>query len=122
MKPKLKLLPCAVLACGLAGTIYGSDTNSGHGIVCVHVQDIETSPTIDDKTILLELKGHRYKRIDLAASCPELEFYGFAYRAYNEELCTTDALHVIKSGGTQCMIRDIVDITPEQAQALKKKK
>jgi len=69
----------------------------------------------------LELKGHRYKRVALVASCPELNFYGFAYRAYNEQLCTTNALRVIESGGTQCMIKDIVDITPEQAQALKKK-
>ena len=119
---KLKLVPCAAVACGLAGTVHGTDTSSGHGIVCVHIEDIDASPTIDDKTILLELKGHRYKRIDLVASCPELKFFGFAYRAYNEEFCTTNALHVIETGGTQCMIKDIVDITPEQAQALKKRK
>jgi hypothetical protein len=119
---KLKLVSCAALACGLAGTGHGTDTNSSHGIVCVRIQDIEASPTIDDKTILLELRGHRYKRIDLAARCPDLEFFGFAYRSYDEELCTTNTLRVVESGGTQCMIKDIVDITPEQAQALKKKK
>ena len=119
---KLKPVACAALACGLAGTVHGTDPDSSHGIVCVRTQDIEASPTIDDKTILLELRGHRYKRIDLATSCPELKFYGFAYRSYDENLCTTNSLRVMQSGGTQCMIKDIVDITPEQAQALKKKK
>jgi hypothetical protein len=86
---------------------------------CVPIQNIQSSPAIDSKTILLELHGHKYKRIDLANNCSGLTFKGFSYETSTQDLCMTNTLHVNETAGANCMIKNIVDITPEEAKALR---
>lgn len=93
-----------------------------HKLECVPIQNIQSSPAIDGKTILLELSGHKYKRIDLANTCAGLVFKGFAFDTSTQDLCVTNTLHVNETAGAHCMIKDIVDITPEEAKALRMKR
>lgn len=120
---KLKRILCgATLAGVIAATpAWATDAKSDHHLVCVPIQEMHNSPAIDDKTILLELNGHRYKRIDLAGSCAGLMDRGFSYETSTQDLCTTNTLHVNDVAGAVCMIKDIVDISPEEAKALRKK-
>jgi hypothetical protein len=115
------LLCGAVLAAVLAGTTAAVAAQSpGSGLVCVPIQTIKGTPAIDDKTILLELNGHQYKRVDLIDFCPDLTFKGFSFATSTEDLCSSNGLRVNEIAGAVCMIKDIVDITPDQAMALKK--
>ena len=112
----------AALVCTLLAAMSASadEDKSGKGLVCVPIQFIRNSPAIDDKTILLELNGKKYKRIDLASDCPDLTFKGFSYATSINQLCASDPLHVNEAAGAVCMIKDIVDISPDEAKALKK--
>jgi hypothetical protein len=91
---------------------------SGPDMVCIPIQEIRQSPAIDNKTILLELNGHKYKRLDLVDVCPGITIEGFSFVTSTDDLCTTNGLRVNETAGPMCMIKDIVDITAEQARLL----
>ena len=113
-----------MLACALAAAVpAAADAPPRHRQTCVPMQDMQgnNSPAIDDKTVVLELNGNRYKRVDLENRCPDITIRGFSYETPTQDLCTTDTLHVNETAGAICMIKDIVDITPEEAKALLKK-
>jgi hypothetical protein len=117
------LLCCTGLACALlaAGTARADER---HREVCVPMMALQgnNSPAIDDQTIVLELSGNKYKRVDLENRCPDVVFRGFSYDAPTQELCTSETLHVNESAGATCIIKDIVDITPAEAKALLRKR
>jgi len=117
----LMLGVASVTLLGAAATAWAAES-AGSGLVCVPIQNIDSTPAIDDKTILLVLKGHRYKRIDLYGSCPDILFHGFSFTTpETDDLCTSAGLRVVEpGGGPTCMIKDIIDITPDEAQALRK--
>ena len=86
---------------------------------CINLQAIDQTPVIDNKTILVEMKGNTYKRIDLVNRCSGLKIEGgFSHATSINKLCIQDTLRVLRSGGI-CMIDQIVDITEEEAIALK---
>tara|TARA_B100001250_G_C19560258_1_gene682984 strand:+ start:262 stop:627 length:366 start_codon:yes stop_codon:yes gene_type:complete len=88
---------------------------------CIKLNNIKSTPVIDNKTILVELTGRKFKRIDLMNRCPGLKIEGgFSYSTSINKLCIQDALRVLNSGGI-CMIDKIVDISKEQAKSLRKK-
>lgn len=88
---------------------------------CIRLQAIDQTPVIDNKTILVEMKGNKYKRIDLVNRCSGLKIEGgFSHSTSINQLCVQDTLRVLRSGGI-CMIDKIVDITEEEAIALKAK-
>jgi len=67
------------------------------------------------------MRGNKFKRIDLLNRCSGLKIEGgFSYSTSINQLCIQDTLRVLRAG-TTCMIKQIVDITPEEAQALKDK-
>lgn len=87
---------------------------------CIRLQDIKQTPVIDNKTILVEMRGKTYKRIDLRNRCSGLKIEGgFSHATSINKLCIQDTLRVLNSGGF-CMIDKIVDITEEEAKALRK--
>ena len=89
---------------------------------CIPLQYINQTPVIDNKTILVEMKGRKFKRIDLVNKCSGLKFEGgFSHSTSTNQLCKQDALKVLRSGNV-CLIKQIVDITQEEAKALKSKK
>ncbi|MDE0800216.1 MAG: hypothetical protein OSB02_05695 [Rhodospirillaceae bacterium] len=87
---------------------------------CIRLQSIKQTPVIDNKTILVEMKGNTYKRIDLRNRCSGLKIEGgFSHATSINKLCIQDTLRVLRSGGI-CMIDKIVNITEEEAIALRK--
>lgn len=122
MKPFFLALPFTVIAAlavspALAETEDGEETTQQ----CIRLQYIDQTPVIDNKTILVEMKGNTYKRIDLRNRCSGLKLEGgFSHATSINQLCIQDTLRVLRSGGI-CMIDKIVDITEEEAKALKAK-
>jgi hypothetical protein len=115
-----------LVLCGVAllGAIYAESfvPAAAAGIVCIPLVNILTASATDDKTILVKLRSAKYKRVDLAGGCPDLTVQGFSYATSTDDLCETDALRVNQSAGAVCMIKNIVDITKEDALALQKPK
>ncbi|MEQ8734367.1 MAG: hypothetical protein RIC29_05550 [Rhodospirillaceae bacterium] len=106
------------LSVGLA-TAPALAESDGKTQQCIQLQAIDQTPVIDNKTILVEMKGNKYKRIDLVNRCSGLKIEGgFSHSTSINQLCVQDTLRVLRSGGI-CMIDQIVDITEEEAIALK---
>lgn len=111
-----------ILTLGATGVLNWTNAaqTSGPNMMCIPIQEIRESPAIDNKTVLLELNGHKYKRLDLVDVCPGITIDGFSFVTSTDDLCTTNGLRVNETGGAMCMIKDIVDITAEQARLLQK--
>ncbi|NKB44655.1 MAG: hypothetical protein GKS03_10305 [Alphaproteobacteria bacterium] len=117
MKAFLLALPLIIIS-ALPAT---AETNDGMEKTqqCIRLQYVDQTPVIDNKTILVEMKGNTYKRIDLRNRCSGLKLEGgFSHSTSINKLCKQDTLRVLRSGGF-CMIDKIVDITEEEAVALK---
>lgn len=125
----MKTLPktvalAAMVALSLSAAPAFAETEDTNEVTqqCIRLQYVDQTPVIDNKTILVEMKGNTYKRIDLRNRCSGLKIEGgFSHATSINQLCVQDTLRVLRSGGI-CMIDKIVDITEEEAIALKKKK
>jgi hypothetical protein len=110
----------------LVGTLLigaGPAAQAASKQVCIPLMTIAETPIIDDKTILLKQKGpEKYRRIDLLGPCPGMRFNGYAHSTRTNELCSTDVLVVLEPVGAICTIKDIVDISKDEAQALLSRK
>ena len=85
---------------------------------CIKLQNIDSTPVIDNKTILVKMKGKTFKRIDILNRCPSLKIQGgFSYSTSINKLCVQDPLRVLYTGSV-CMIEKIVDISEIQAEQL----
>ncbi len=105
---------CAAFAVEAAGEKVGDKQ------MCVALQSVDQTPVIDDSTILIKMKGGRdFKRIDLMSPCSGLKIQGgFSHETSTNDLCTSDPLRVLRSGGSVCMIKQIVTIDKAEAKAL----
>ena len=113
----MKTLAIAVLI-GVAW-LAASAAPARAALQCVRSTDIDQTSVIDDHTILIKLNGRgHYKRADLESPCNGLYFRGFAYSTPNDELCNVNPLHILD--GEICMIKDIVDISADEAKDLMK--
>jgi hypothetical protein len=114
-------LATAVLA---AAAVRAEGENVGDTQQCVRLQYIDSTPVIDNKTILIKMKGKGgYKRIDLVNNCSGLKIEGgFAHSTSINQLCTSDALRVLQPVGSTCLIDKIVTIDEAEAKALLAKK
>ena len=91
---------------------------SGDEQQCIYLSYIDRTPVIDNKTILVEMKGNMYKRIDLINRCSGLKLMGgFSYSTSINRLCKQDVLTVLRAGSS-CLIDKIVDINEEEAEQL----
>lgn len=110
-------LACGVLA---AATVRAEGEKVGDTQQCIRLQDIDETPVIDNKTILVKMKARGgYKRIDLLNNCSGLKIQGgFAHETSINQLCTSDPLRVLEPIGATCMIDKIVTIDETEAKAL----
>lgn len=100
--------------------VQAAGENVGDTQRCVYLTRIKSSPVIDDRTILVEMRERgSYKRIDLASTCSGLEFSGFEVRLHQDRLCTSDSVAVRQTAGAHCMIDKIVTIDEAEAKALR---
>ena len=116
----------AALATGVlvAAAAKADGEKVGDTQMCVRLQYIDQTPVIDNKTILVKMKGNGgYKRIDLVNSCGGLKIQGgFSHSTSINQLCTSDPLRVLEPVGSTCMIDKIVTIDEAEAKILLAKK
>ncbi len=91
---------------------------------CIQLNYIDSTPVIDNRTILVKMKGGGgYKRIDLVNNCSGLKLEGgFSHSTSINQLCTSDPLKVLGPVGSMCMIDKIVTIDEAEAKTLQAKK
>ncbi len=89
---------------------------------CVRLRQIESSPIINDRTILMKMRDNGFKRMDLNGTCSGISWDGYARSGPEDAICVTDALHVIGPVGNICTIDKIVNIDAKEAAALQAKK
>lgn len=107
-----------VLALGLGSASAFADA-VGETHKCVRLTDIMDSPVIDDKTILLKMRGKDdFKRVDMRGSCSGMKFSGIGHSTPTNELCTSNAITVLQPVGAACMIERIVTIDKAEADTL----
>lgn len=117
MKPSLVALT-AVLTLSFGAPAAAADT-AGSKHQCVRLTDIRESPVIDDKTIVLKMRGRDdFKRVDMRGTCSGMKFSGIGHSTPTGELCTTNAITVLQPVGAVCMIEQIVTIDRAEAEQL----
>eukprot|EP01012_Entosiphon_sulcatum_P046887 TRINITY_DN63288_c0_g1_i1.p2 TRINITY_DN63288_c0_g1~~TRINITY_DN63288_c0_g1_i1.p2 ORF type:complete len:131 (+),score=28.00 TRINITY_DN63288_c0_g1_i1:21-413(+) len=118
-----KYLFAAAALMGFAGAAHAEGEKVGDTQRCIRLQYINQTPVIDDKTILVEMKGGGFKRIDLLNKCSGLKIQGgFSHSTSTNDLCVTDPLRVLEPIGSTCLIDKIVTIDAAEAKELRKKK
>lgn len=109
----------AALTFGLGATSVLAADAVGSTQKCVRLSDIQDSPIIDDKTIVLKMRGRdHFKRVDMRGTCSGMEFSGIGHTTPTDELCTSNAIKVLQPVGAICMIDKIVTIDKAEADAL----
>lgn len=109
----------AVLTLGVGATAAVAADPIGSTHKCVRLSDIRESPIVDDKTIVLKMRGRDdFKRVDMRGSCSGMKFSGIGHTTPTNELCTSDAITVLQPVGASCMIQQIVTIDKAEADTL----
>lgn len=115
--PMVRVATAIVLAASFPSLAQAADD-----ISCVRLSQIDQSPAVNDRTILLKMRDRSFKRIDLMGPCSGLVMNGFVHKTSTDDLCKMDTLRVNEPVGSVCLIDKIVDITAEEAKALQAKK
>jgi hypothetical protein len=116
MKTSLLAL-AAALAFGAGAATAADPVGTTHQ--CVRLSDIRESPIVDDKTIVLKMRGRDdFKRIDMRGTCSGMKFSGIGHTTPTAELCTSNSITVLQPVGAVCMIRQIVTIDRAEADKL----
>jgi hypothetical protein len=122
MRTITKALIAASAAVALGGAAHAQERQGsrvGDTQQCVPLQFIDETPVIDNRTILIKMKGGGFKRIDLLNTCSGLKLQGgFSHSTSTNDLCKSDPLRVIEPVGSTCMIDKIVTIDKAEADAL----
>jgi hypothetical protein len=81
--------------------------------VCLNVRSIKNSDVSKDGTsITFEMKDGKIWRNDLAGSCPDAWFNGFAWTLHADTVCDNElGLRVLRSGQV-CKLGKFTQITP----------
>ena len=124
MKHASKSLFAAIAFVGVTHAATAAEGDKvGETQQCIRLQYVDETPVIDDKTILVRMKGGGYKRIDLLNKCSGLKIQGgFSHSTSTNELCKTDPLRVLEPVGSTCLIDKIVTIDEAEAKALRAKR
>lgn len=115
----------AIAALGLGLTSGGAAAASAVGETqrCIRLMQIDESPIIDDRTILVKLRGNSgFKRLDLSGTCSGISWDGYARVSPEHSMCITDTLHVLGPTAATCKIDRIVTIDAAEASALEARK
>jgi hypothetical protein len=109
----------AALTLGIGATAASAADPVGSTHKCVRLSDIQSSPVIDDRTIVLEMRGRdQFKRVDMRGTCSGMQFSGIGHTTPTDELCTSDSITVLQPVGAVCMIQQIVTIDKAEADTL----
>lgn len=118
MKTSLILI-AATLTLGIGATAATAADPVGSTQKCVRLSDIRDSPIVDDKTIVLKMRGRdHFKRVDMRGPCSGMRFSGIGHSTPSDELCTSDSITVLQPVGAICMIQQIVTIDKAEADKL----
>jgi hypothetical protein len=113
----MRTLVTATIAAAIALGAAGFAPAEARGVQCVRLRDIQESPVVDEHTVVLKLLGRdRYKRVTLVGGCQSVPFSGFGHSNPSDELCNSDPIATADGGG--CIIKDMVDISPDEAKQL----
>lgn len=119
------LVPAFLPSTGIAAQEAQSPTTQADkGEFCIPLIQIDRTEVIDNRTILVRMKGGQQDRkITLANACPGLRFNGFVHETSINQLCRSDPLRVIETngGGSVCAIQSITPVTKAEADALEKR-
>jgi hypothetical protein len=117
---KFGVLAAVAVAAISSGPAQAQESRVGDRQQCLRLQAVGQTPVIDDRTILVEMKGGAgYRRIDLVNTCPGLKIQGgFSFGTSTQDICTSTGLKVLDNG-SNCMIKEIVTIDKAEAEALK---
>jgi hypothetical protein len=109
----------AALTFGIGATAAVAADPVGSTHKCVRLSEIRESPVIDDKTIVLKMRGRDdFKRVDMRGTCSGMKFSGIGHSTPSDELCTSDSITVLQPVGAVCMIQQIVTIDKAEADTL----
>jgi len=109
----------ATLALGIGAPSAFAADGVGQTQKCVRLSDIQSSPVVDDKTIVLRMRGRDdFKRVDMRGTCSGMKFSGIGHTTPTDELCTSDSITVLQPVGAVCMIQQIVNIDKSEADTL----
>ena len=121
---QFKLLAAvALVGSGLVtGAVFAAQGDAiGDTQTCLDLGRIDSSPVIDDKTILVKMKAPTsFKRIDLTQPCGLDTMRPFAHSTTTNQLCKQDTLTVLDGSRSVCMIKQIVTISADEAKSLEK--
>lgn len=118
MKTSLIAL-AAALTLGVGATAALAADPVGSTQQCVRLSDIRESPIVDDKTIVLKMRGReQFKRVDMRGTCSGMKFSGIGHSTPTDELCTSNSITVLQPVGATCMIEKIVTIDKAEADTL----
>src|SRR5688500_6921322 len=104
MKTSLLAIATA-LTFGIGANMAAAADPVGSTHKCVRLSEIRESPVVDDKTIVLKMRGRDdFKRVDMYGTCSGMKFSGIGHTTPTNELCTSDAITVLQPVGAACMI------------------
>jgi len=113
----------ALTASAVLNTAFAAGPVAGETSTCIPLGQIASSPIIDDKTILVKMRGTGgFRRLDLVGACNGISYSGYARSSPESRLCTSDSLQVIGPVPGFCKIDKIVMIDEAEADALSAKK
>ena len=120
---KLFFAAIALIGSGLAtdAAFAAQGDAVGDTQTCLDLGRIDSSPVIDEKTILVKMKAPKsFKRIDLAQPCGLDTMRPFAHSTTTNQLCKQDTLTVMDGSRSVCMIKQILTISEDEAKSLEK--
>ncbi len=86
---------------------------------CIDLQRMSTTRAVDNRTIVVTLRGGGYRKISLASTCIGLKIQdGFAYETSIAQLCPGDIITVLGGGGDRCGIAEITPLSTGEAKSL----
>jgi hypothetical protein len=108
--------------CLLSSGVSAADA-AGETQRCIHLTQIDESPIIDDRTILVKMRGKSgFKRMDLSGTCTSIARDGYTRVSPENAICTSDSLQVLGPIPSVCQIERIVTIDATEASALEARK
>ncbi len=85
------------LTLGALSATAGDDENTK---ACIRPQNIKSTTVLDDKTILFEMRNGKIWQNEMKYACSGLKFHRrFTYEVHTGNLCSTDTITVIPTGG-----------------------
>jgi hypothetical protein len=125
MQPK-KLLSAeflfAAIGAGLAMSVVQAPSARAEDrppSACIDLQRMSTTRAVDNRTIVVTLRGGGYRKISLATTCFGLKIQdGFAYETSISKLCPGDIITVLGGGGDRCGIAEITPLNASEAKSL----